>query len=99
VSEKMSEESGRVGRSHNTERVRETGLSRERADDQRRLAELEEFVKKHKRNRAGRMDAAAVDKTSSKTPPRKRRASPGSTPRDTARKRRATNPQHLDVTI
>ena len=38
----------RVNESHYPGRIRETSLGEERADDQRHLAELEEFVKKHK---------------------------------------------------
>ena len=44
----------RVNESHYPGRIRETGLTRERADDQRHLAELEEFVKKHKGKHSGK---------------------------------------------
>jgi hypothetical protein len=46
----------RVNESHWPGRVREAGMSSERSDDQRHLAEFEEFVKKEHRRKEGEED-------------------------------------------
>jgi len=51
----------RVNESHYPGRIRETNLSRERADDQRHLAEFEEFVKKEHREKGEHDEPEALE--------------------------------------
>jgi len=55
----MSDAYKRINESHYPGRIRETSLSQERADEKRHLAELEEFVKKHKGEHAEKDDSDA----------------------------------------
>ena len=78
-----------VGETRYPSRVREVALNRERADDQSRLADLEEHVR-HQR-REPRRDSVEVHSDKAGTPP-----PPKPAPR---RKAPAAGGEHLDITI
>ena len=89
----------RVNESHYPGRIRETNLSEERADDQRHLAELEEFVKKHRDDAGGQKDPGELDEDKNETSPEKDPEDEQAPEQDPPQQADEAAPPHLDVTI
>jgi len=90
----------RVNESHYPGRIRETNLSEERADDQRHLAELEEFVRKHRKDRGGQKDTVDLhEEENEETPADKEPVGEPPPAEDVPQEADEDAPPHLDVTI
>ncbi len=83
----------RVSEARYAGRVRETALNQERADDKERLAELEEFVRRH-RKAPPREDSVELE-----SPPATPAKSESPSPPAPAPKPAEPKEDHLDITV
>ncbi len=88
----------RVNESHYPGRIRETSLGEERTDDQRHLAELEEFVKKHKDKSARQQDTVELHDQKEKEPQENPTSEEHQSP-EAPQKESEDGQSHLDITI
>ena len=78
-------------------RVREAALNEERADDQKRLAEMEDFVRTHRKKSRRQQDPVDLERREEPAPGKETPS--GKKPAEEPPAKRGGPPPHLDVTI